>query len=114
MISGIHHLAIIAYSEESVSFYSKLGFKEIYRNIRETDTVVILDGYEIQLTLFIDSSHPKRAEEPENQGLRHLALKVDDCEEISRRYSCTPIMTDWFGVKYCYTKDPDGIPIQFH
>lgn len=44
--------------------------------LRVNDTIVLMDGYGIQLELFIDSRHPKTLE-IEPLGVRHLALKVD-------------------------------------
>lgn len=113
MINGIHHFSIIVSSEESIEFYSKLGFNEMKRVEREYDTVVLMSGYGFALELFVDPAHPSRPN-PEPLGLRNLSLKVDSCEEISREFSCRPIQQDWFGVNYCITTDPDGLPIQFH
>lgn len=39
----------------------------------------------MQLEMFIDPNHPERSVNPERIGLRHLALKVDSCEEMSRK-----------------------------
>ena len=114
MIIGFDHVAIICSSEESVDFYKKLGFHEILRKERQYDTVVILEEEGIRLELFIDANHPARATDPENMGLRHLALKVDDIDAIVKEFDCGPIMTDWFGKRYCYAADPDGLPIEFH
>ena len=66
MVQGIHHFAIIASSEESVRFYTKLGFRETYRRERKYDTVVLLEGYGIQIEMFVDPNHPDRATNPEN------------------------------------------------
>ncbi len=114
MISGVHHFAVIASSEASVEFYNKLGFNEIYRKVRIYDTVVLMEGYGIKLEVFVDPNHPKRETNPERLGLRHLSLKVDSCEEMSREYKCGPINRDWIGENYCYTEDPDGLVIEFH
>ena len=116
MIQGIHHLAIIASSEDSVRFYTKLGFCEIYRRERKYDTVVLLNGHEIQIEMFIDSNHPERATNPENMGLRHLALKVEKIEETVKELGLEigPIMNDWVGVRFAFTADPDGLPIELH
>lgn len=114
MIKAIDHVAIISSSEDSVEFYKRLGFREILRKEREYDTVVILGTEGIQLEMFIDANHPARATNPENMGLRHLALMVDDIEYMRNEFDCGPIMTDWFGKKYCYAADPDGLPIEFH
>ena len=114
MITGIHHIAIISSTEKSVDFYKHLGFEEIFSKKREYDTIVLLEGYGIQLEMFIDSNHPERSVNPEMIGLRHLALKVDSCEEMSKTFKCGPIKKDWLGVSFCYTEDPDGLPIEFH
>lgn len=113
MITGIQHFAIISSSEKSVEFYTKLGFRETFRKERTNDAVVILEGHGMYLEIFIDANHPARATNPENMGLRHLALKVDDIEKIEREFDCGPIKTDWFGKKYRVATDPDGLPIGF-
>lgn len=116
MITGVHHFAIIASSEVSVQFYKNLGFWETYRKERKYDTVVLLDGHGIQIEMFIDPNHPERATNPENMGLRHLALKVgkieDTVEELGLEIG--PIMNDWIGVRFTFTADPDGLPIELH
>ena len=114
MITGIHHLSIIASSEDSVAFYSSLGFSEVLRKERGYDTVVLMEGHGVGLEIYIDPSHPKRADNPEHMGFRSIAIKVDSCEEIKKHFDCGSIQQDWFGKRYCYTADPDGLPIQFH
>ena len=114
MITGMHHFSIIASSEKSIEFYKSLGFTETFRKYRGYDTIVLMDGYGIELEIFIDPTHLKRATKPENLGLRLLSLKVDNCEDLKKQYDCGPINKDWVGVKYCLTADPDGLPIQFH
>ena len=113
MIESVHHISIIVSSEESVSFYKRLGFVEKKRIERDYDTVVLLDGHGFELGLFIDPTHPERATDPENIGLRHMAFRVDDIEKIEKEFDCGPVMTDWFGKKYRFTADPDGLPIEF-
>lgn len=116
MIQGIHHFAIIASSETSVDFYTKLGFRETYRRERKYDTVVLLEGHGMQIEMFIDPNHPERATNPENMGLRHLALKVEKIERIVEKLGLEigPIMNDWVGVRFAFTADPDGLPIELH
>ena len=53
MVTGIHHFSIIASSEASVEFYTKLGFQEYRRVKRDYDTVVLMDGFGVGLELFI-------------------------------------------------------------
>lgn len=113
MIQGLHHVAIIVSSEESVGFYNRLGFKETFRKEREYDTVVLMEGFGIELEVFIDPNHPKRSI-PEPRGLRHLAMKVDSCEHMKEEFDCGPIMKDWIGRNYCFTADPDGNTVEFH
>jgi len=114
VITGIHHFSIICSSEKSIAFYTSLGFFEVFRKKRDNDTIVLMEGYGIGLELFIDPTHPKRANNPENLGLRNLSLKVDSCQEIINLFRCEPIKQDWFGKNYCFIFDPDGLPIQFH
>ena len=114
MIQGMHHFAIIASSEASVAFYERLGFKTFLRRERKYDTVVLLYGHGMQIEMFIDPNHPERATSPENIGLRHLALRVDSVEAMTKEFECGPVMNDWVGVKFCFTADPDGLPIEFH
>ena len=74
MITGFHHFALIASSEASADFYKKLGFSECFRKERGYDTVILLSGHGIEVEMFIDPKHPTRAANPENLGLRHVAL----------------------------------------
>ena len=98
MITGVDHFAIIVSSEEVVAFYKKLGFKEVFRKKRSHDTVVLL------------------ATKPENLGLRHLALKVDRIEKTAEelKIKMGTIQNDWMGVRFAYTKDPDGNIVELH
>lgn len=114
MIQGIHHISIIASSEDSVHYYNRLGFEEIKRINRDYDTVVILSGYGIELLLFIDPKHTYAPSGLEFYGVRHIALKVDNVEKITEEFECGPILEDWFGKSYCFTKSPDGLSIEFH
>ena len=115
MIQGVHHFAVIASSEDSVAFYTRLGFEEFKRIERQHDTVVLLYGHGIQLEIFVDASHPARAV-PEPMGLRHLALRVDDIEKTRQELGLetSPVMTDWVGERYCFPADPDGNKIELH
>ena len=113
MITGIHHFSIIVSSEVSVDFYKRLGFREEFRKEREKDTVVLMEGFVIELELFIDLSHPQRSK-PEPLGLRHLAFQVGSCDQMQKEFDCGPIMKDWIGRNYCFTADPDGNIVEFH
>lgn len=116
MITGLHHFAIIVSSEKSIPFYEKLGFRVHYAKKRRCDKIVLLDGYGIQLEMFIDSKHPSRTTNPENLGLRHLALKVNMIEKTVEELGIKsgPVMKDWIGMRFCFVMDPDGLPIELH
>ncbi len=119
MIHGIHHVSILASSEKSIEFYENLGFEVIFRKDRATDIIVLMDGYGMQIEMFIDPKHPAHANNPENLGLRHFALKTSSIEETVHKLEgkgihCGTIGNDWTGVRYCYTEDPDGLPIELH
>lgn len=107
MVTGIHHFSIIASSEASVGFYTKLGFQERKRIKRNYDTVVLMDGYGIGVEVFIDPRHCRLAGEP--LGFRTLSLKVDSLDGIDGT-----VMTDWNGERYVNIADPDGNTIQLH
>ena len=113
MVNGLHSFSVIVSSHDSVAFYEKLGFKVVLSKERIYDTVTIMEGYGIQLQLFIDPKHPQRAINPESIGFRSIALKVKSIDEMRKLFSCSEIKTDWFGNRYCNTQDPDGLPIQF-
>lgn len=118
MITSFHHIALIISSEDNLEFYRRLGFKESFRKKRLHDIVVLMDGYGMQLEIFIDSSHCSH-QEPEPIGLRHFALKVDEIEKTILNLGLSkkdvgPIMIDWTGVRFCFVKDPDGVKVELH
>ena len=111
MITGIHHIALLISSEECLDFYKKLGFMETFRKERTNDKIILLDGYGIQLEVFIDNSHPvKPIGIAEPLGCRHFALHVDNLETTLayQGIAHTDMGTDWQGIRYCYITDPDG------
>lgn len=116
MVQGLHHIAIIVSDSKAIDFYRKLGFEEKQRIARpeRNDEIVLMEGCGIMLEIFIDASHPARADKPENLGLRHIAFKVDDVEKLCKEFDCEEIKTDWNGVKFTFTKDPDGLPVELH
>lgn len=114
-IEEIHHISIIVGTETVVEFYkSILGFKEVFRIERDNDTVVILEGANIELQFFVDERHsPKTTPEP--LGLRNLSFRVDDIEKtVSELGLENSTITDWFGQRYIIITDPDGNQIQLH
>lgn len=63
---------------------------------------------------------PQRLSYPEACGLRHLAFKVANIEEVvealeQKDISCQPIRKDSFtGEKMTFFTDPDGLPLELH
>ena len=120
MILTVHHIAIIVKSEKSLLFYKKLGFSESFRKIRNYDTIVLMDGYDIRLEIFIDPRHPSQSNGiNEPIGIRHFALKVDDIEKTINELDLDEknigqINTDWTGIRFCFIKDPDGLTVELH
>ena len=114
MNASFLHISIIVSSLESVVFYSRLGFKETKRVSRDNDIVVLMEGNGTKLELFVDPGHPPRTTKSENIGLRYFSLRVEDFESALDTLECGPIKTDWYGKRYCFIYDPDGLPIQLH
>ena len=115
MITGGHHVAFIVSSEDCIRFYEKLGFSVIFKMNRSYDTVILMEGYGIQIEAFIDPNHPAKGE-IEPLGIRHIALKVDNIEKTVEELKLDfgAISSDWVGVRYCNIADPDGNVIELH
>lgn len=85
-IKKIHHVAIIVSDyEKSKNFYTNiLGFKilkETYRKERKSYKLDLKINEVYQIELFSFPNPPKRVNNPEARGLRHLAFEVDDIED---------------------------------
>ena len=123
MIKGMHHIAILC-SDRSASlhFYETLGFtlRESHVRLERNDEIIMMDGHGITLELFVVKGNPARVTNPEAYGLRHLALAVEEIEEIVQLleeagYQPEPIRRDSFtDEKMTFVKDPDGLPIELH
>ena len=60
--------------------------------------------------IFVDPNHPERVSSPEAKGLRHMAFTVDKIEDLDMEME--KIRTDWFGRRFTFVKDLDGLPIE--
>lgn len=122
-LSGVHHIAVIAADyERSKAFYTGvLGLTvvaETYRAARDSWKLdlALPDGTQIELFSFPNA--PKRLSRPEAQGLRHLALRVEDIEPWScwlqnNGIEVEPLRIDPLtGAKFTFFADPDGLPIE--
>lgn len=123
-LNQIHHVAIIVSDYEvSKDFYvNKLGFtviRENYQKERKSYKLDVALG-ECELEIFSMPNPPKRVNNPEACGLRHLAFRVDHIEKIIAQLEemdieCEPIRIDTYtNKKMTFFKDPDGLPLELH
>ena len=124
-MNTIHHVAVICSDKEAaVEFYSrKLGFPVIRSNFRpERDDwkIDLRINETTELELFIMKDHPARPSQPEANGLRHLAFRVDSVDRVvkeleAKGIECEPVRTDdYTGEKLTFFRDPDGLPLEIH
>lgn len=125
MFLRIHHAAIIA-SDYAVSkhFYTELlGLRVIAETWRADRCshkldLALPDGSQIELFTF--PAAPRRVDQPEACGLRHLAFAVEDvgaCKALleSRGLSVEPVRGDeTTGKSFAFFKDPDGLPLEIY
>lgn len=125
MLKGIHHVAIICGDYyRSKAFYTQvLGLKIIAENYRQARDsykldLALADGSQIELFSF--NGAPPRPSFPEAQGLRHLAFKVDDINQVVQHLQqhgveVEPIRVDEYTHKqYTFFCDPDGLPLELY
>ena len=123
-LNKIHHVAIIVSDyEKSKDFYvNKLGFeiiRENYRKEREDYKLDLRLG-DCEIELFCMKNSPKRLTRPEACGLRHLAFRVDNIEEVIKELNkkgieTEPIRIDEFtNKKMTFFFDPDSLPLELH
>ena len=124
MLKHTHHTAIICSDyEKAMDFYvNKLGFSLIREAHRpqQGDILIMLQSGETVLELFIRTDAPARVNNPEAQGLRHLAFRVENMDEAvawlhSRGVETEPVRVDTInGGRFTFFKDPDGLPLELH
>jgi len=124
MLTGIHHVAIIA-SDYATSkrFYTEvLGLPviaETFRMERDSWKLDLRLG-DAQIELFTFPGAPPRPTRPEAQGLRHLAFAVGDLDAAVARLegegvACEPVRTDELtGRRFTFFQDPDGLPLELY
>ena len=122
MLGTTHHIAIICSDrEKALDFYMhKLGFAMIREAERPQDILIMLQQGQTVLELFIKSDAPRRVDNPEALGLRHLAFRVENMDEAvawlrSRGVETEPVRNDTInGGRFTFFKDPDGLPLELH
>ena len=119
-----HHIAVISSSwEKAKEFYiDRLGFvltREIYRPA-QNDYLRMLTLGDTTLELFIRPDAPRRVNNPEAMGLRHLAFRVEDIVPVVQWLNGMGIETEPVredkvnGGRFTFFKDPDGLPLEIH
>ncbi|WP_051229243.1 SMU1112c/YaeR family gloxylase I-like metalloprotein [Paludibacterium yongneupense] len=125
LITGIHHLAIIAsdYSRSRDFYQRVLGLtvvSETWRAERESWklNLALPDGS--QLELFSFPSPPARPSRPEACGLRHLAFATPDLDATRRHLLAAGIEAEAIRLdestarRFFFCADPDGLPLEFY
>lgn len=126
MFKNMHHIAIIGtnYSETKEFYVDKLGFEVIseYNRPEKNDIILNVRQGNLVLEIFIKEDAPLRPKipNPEHSGLRHLAFKVEDVEEILKKFDELDIpheqlrYDDFDNKKMAFFFDPDGLPLEIH
>ena len=126
MFSKVHHVAIIGtdYQRTKEFYVDKLGFKVIseYIRIEKNDIILNVQQENLVLEIFIKEDAPARPKmpNPEYTGLRHLAFRVNDVEEILEKFDELGIVheslryDDFDNKKMAFFFDPDGLPLEIH
>jgi glyoxylase I family protein len=84
------------------------------------DTKIDLAFGSSEIELFVVAKPPKRPSYPEAAGLRHLAFRVTNIEQVvaeleAKGIPCEPIRLDSFtNKKMTFFQDPDGLPLELH
>lgn len=123
-LNSIHHIAIIASNYDvSKNFYVNiLGFeiiRENYRKDRDSYKLDLKIG-DSEIELFSMPNAPERPSYPEACGLRHLAFKVSNIEEVISELNANGIVTEPIRIdeysrkKFTFFSDPDGLPLELH
>ena len=124
-LERIHHAAIIC-SDYAVSkrFYTETlelpVVREVHRSERDSYKLdlALPDGAQIELFSFPDP--PPRPNQPEAQGLRHLAFATPDLDEAVRELESKgvfvePVRVDEHtGRRFTFFADPDGLPLELY
>ncbi|AGX43348.1 VOC family protein [Clostridium saccharobutylicum] len=123
-LKSMHHIAIIVSNYEvSKNFYvNLLGFEIIRENYRQERNSYKLDLKlgDSEIELFSMNNPPARPTHPEACGLRHLAFKVDNIDDVISELNEKGILTepvridDYTGRKLTFFSDPDGLPLELH
>lgn len=123
MLKRVHHIAIICSDyQRSKHFYTQvLGLTivhELYREDRRSYKLDLAVNGQYQIELFSSPNPPKRVNNPEAAGLRHLAFEVEDLEEAIDNLKKHGIEVETVRVDpvtyklFTFFKDPDDLPLE--
>ncbi len=120
--AGVHHITLIVKDvKRSKEFYRDVCGMEVVFD--EDDVCGLTDG---TFSLWLALSHEKSPKEfnPEETGLNHWAFRVDSREELGeieeelRKMNINMeeegITDDGYGGTGIFTRDPDGMKVEFH
>lgn len=124
-ISKIHHVAIICSNyQRSKDFYINiLGCsiaRETFRAARNSYKLDLQVGNGDTIELFSFDDPPKRVNNPEACGLRHLAFAVENLDETvnylkSKQVEVEEIRLDELtGKRFTFFRDPDNLPLEIY
>jgi len=121
-ISSLGHIAIkVKNLEKSIAFYTEtMGFPEMFRLHRDDGRVwlVYLRITDDQYLEIFPEAIQDRAPEPENNGINHFCLTVENIEEIVRQLEAKgvalywPLKTGADNNRQAWVLDPDGNRIE--
>ncbi|MBI3519536.1 MAG: VOC family protein [Bacteroidetes bacterium] len=125
LLKGLHHIAIICSDyQTSKHFYTTiLGFdiiKEVYRKDRDSYKLDLSLHGEYVIELFSFPDPKPRPTQPEATGLRHIAFRVENIEEVITQLKSFHILTEsvrideYTGMKFTFFRDPDDLPIELY
>ena len=125
MLLSLHHAAIICsdYARSRAFYTEVLGLEVLAENHRAARDswkldLGLPDGGQIELFSFPDP--PARVNNPEAQGLRHLAFAVADIDAAVARLeshgvAVEPVRVDEYTARrYTFFQDPDGLPLELY
>ena len=127
LFQSIHHIALICsdYAKSKYFYTQILGFPVIHETYREERCSYKLDlavGRHAQIELFSFNNPPKRVSGRSGEacGLRHLAFKVKNIEQViahlhNHGIASEPIRIDEItGKKFTFFRDPDDLPLEIY
>ena len=120
--AGVHHITLIVKDvNRSKEFYRDVCGMEVVFD--EEDVCGLTDGT-FSLWLALSRERSKKDFNPEETGLNHWAFRVDSREELGeieeelRKMNIEMeeggVTDDGYGGTAIFTKDPDGMKVEFH